>query len=99
MIPKVFYKEFGIAQLGFAARPINFFKTKRVLNYDIFSQKAYFSEISKIKALKLVFEYAKECIKYYFNFNKINKNYQEHFYKIQNIDFWEKYLELEKDGK
>ena len=99
LIPKVFYKEFGIAQLGFAARPINFFKTKRVLNYDIFSQKAYFSEISKIKALKLVFEYAKECIKYYFNFNKINKNYQEHFYKIQNIDFWEKYLELEKDGK
>ncbi len=99
LIPKAFYKEFGIAQLGFAARPINFYKTKKVLNYDIFSQKAYFSEMSKIKAIKLAFEYSKECIKYYFNFKKINKNYQENFYKIQNIDFWKKYLELEENGE
>jgi len=28
--------------------------------------------MSKIKAIKLAFEYAKECIKYYFNFKKIN---------------------------
>ena len=55
--------------------------------------------MSKIKAIKLVFEYTKECIKYYFNFKKINKNYQENFYKIQNIDFWKKYLELEENGK
>ena len=50
-----------------------------------------------LKSLKLIFEYTKECIKYYFNFKKINKNYQENFYKIQNIDFWQKYLELEEN--
>ena len=94
LLPKVFYKEFGIALNGFAGRPFNFYKTKRVFVYDKFSQKGYFVDANKKEAFKLVFKFIGICGKYILHYKKINKNYQENFYKLQNIEFWEKYLEI-----
>lgn len=94
LLPKVFYKEFGIALNGFAGIPFNFYKTKRVFVYDKFSQKGYFVDVNKKEAFKLIFKFIGICGKYILHYKKINKNYQENFYKLQNIEFWEKYLEI-----
>lgn len=96
LIPKVFYKDFGIALNGFSGRPLDFYKAKRVMVYDKFSQKAYFTDVKKIEAFKLIFKFMGACIKYFFEYKKISRNYQQNFYKLQNIEFWEKYLELKK---
>lgn len=94
LIPQLFFHPFDFALVGFGARYINFYKTKKVYNYDPFAQKGYFTSISKRKALKLTLAFFKRAIFLKKNFNQIQSDYQSNFWKIQTVDFWKKYLNI-----
>ena len=91
-IPTCFYKRFGMANVGFSARYINFYRTKRVYNFDPFARKGYFTEIDKKKAIKLAAQFLMMSHYFKHNFKKIRKNYQSNFWRVQTEEFWRKYL-------
>lgn len=54
LIPKIFYKPFGFSLVGLGARNINFYRKKRVLNFDPFSERGYFTEVKKRNTIKIL---------------------------------------------
>lgn len=95
LIPKLFYHPFDFALVGFGARYINFYKVKNVFNFDPFSQRGYYTCVSKIKAIKLMLRFIEQAISFKFKYKKIQADYQANFYKLQTEDFWKKYLDIQ----
>lgn len=94
LIPTCFYKGFGTALVGFGARNVNFYRTKRVYNFDPFTRKGYFTEINKVLAIRLTIRFFKQARYFKRNFKKIQNNYQSNFWRVQTEEFWRKYLDI-----
>lgn len=82
----------------FLCRPINFYRAKRVMQYDVTSQKAFITEKDTKETLHYLWLLFKEAY-------KINREFDEAFHKfgeeagrLQAEEFWKKYLDLNKDG-
>lgn len=99
LIPEIFFRNFSVSHIGYGSRAINFYRTKRVLNYDPFSRKGYITEYNFRKAVKLTFKFIKKAGEYYFRYESIKKNYQTEFYKLQTKSFWIKYLNISDEFK
>ena len=77
-----------------AARPINFYRAKRVLNYDASAQKGFVTE----KSWKRFFR----CYRRFFGlaltgrrkFKNAQLDYRLRFRELTNLEFWKKYLGL-----
>ena len=75
-------------------RPINFYRTKRVMQYDVASKKAFIVERDRKRTMQLLQELLKLTLKtltvYDFKMQEFGKNVG----RITNIDFWKKYLDI-----
>ena len=78
-------------------RPINFYRQKRVLNYDEVSGKGFITEKSWISTLKIIAELFKVTLISIFNFNRSMKKFRKESIDVMQSDFWEMYLELNKE--
>lgn len=72
------------------------YRAKRVLCYDPISARAFITEKSYRECFKLVFEYFRICRVINKKFDTARADYKESFPKITNLNFWRKYLNIEK---
>lgn len=96
LIPKFFYRPFGFALIGFGARNINFYKVRKVLNFDPFTQKGYFTDVNKKRTIKLILDFLVFCIRFHAEYKKTKRNYQIFLKETYTKTFWEKYLGLDQ---
>lgn len=75
--------------------PRQLIKTKRSLNYDLSSKKAFITEKSVKQVLKLYFRYlhVRGLIKH--KYNKMRKQYFKRGGELMTIEYWNKYLGLQ----
>lgn len=83
----------GIASMALA-RPINFYRKKRVLNYDVTSNRGFITEISRLDVIKNYFKCICICFKTLYKFNKVKCDYRNRFREIASIEHWSEYLNL-----
>lgn len=76
------------------ATPANFYRVKRVLNYDITSNKGFITEIDRIQVIKIYFKFIKLSIKTFIKFNKSVCEYNYRMQEIINLSFWKNYLNI-----
>lgn len=94
LIPTFLCRNWSVSFVGYGARAINFYRSKRVLNYDPYTRKGYYTQRSFIKAVKLTIKFLKHALLYICRFEKIKKDYQCNFHILQTETFWKKYLGL-----
>lgn len=101
LLPIRLYKKngwdnYGIVELT-AARPINFFRRKKVLQVDLISGKGYVTQIDKKTFVKTWIYFFQLAAKMKTGtYAKAVKSYHKDRMKISNLKFWESYLELSK---
>lgn len=78
-------------------RPINAYRAKKILHYDISSSSGFITQRSEKKFIVSVFKLVKTYILITFKYQKAKENYQIYGRKLQNISFWEKYLEMKNE--
>lgn len=75
-------------------RPVNFYRQKHILNYDVFNSKGFVTNKSYKELLKrLVQLVCLTCI-ITFKYSKAKKDIRENYLRISNISFWSKYLHI-----
>ena len=82
----------------FLCRPINFYRAKRVMQYDVTSQKAFITEKDTIKTLRYLWLLFKEACKINREFDEAFRKFGEEADRLQTEEFWKKYLDLNKEG-
>lgn len=78
----------------FTARPINFYRADKVLNYDYTSRKGFVTEKSLKKTWSLMMRLYGISIKARFRYKKLVKQYNKRSGELMKLDFWNKYLDL-----
>ena len=91
-IPAFFYKPLGFSLTGFGAKNINFYKKSKVLNFDPFIRKGYILQVSKKRAIKIMFQYLKLYIALRKKYESARQDYQINAHRLNTKSFWEKYL-------
>lgn len=76
-------------------RPINFYRQKRVLNYDPSSGKGFVTERSWVKTLGIGVRLMGMTIKSVFCFDRAKKMFKQNVTEITSETFWKKYLNME----
>lgn len=77
-------------------RPINCYRVKRIMYYDITSKKAFLAEKKVGKSMSYLFQLCGLEVKTLFRFNRTVKKFKEQAAQVQNISFWKKYLGMEE---
>lgn len=95
LIPKFLYKDFRISGVGFRGRSYSYFRRRRVFNADTFSYKGYFTQIDKLRALKLYVKFRKNMHFFKKNFIELQRVYSLGFPDLQTEKFWINYLEID----
>lgn len=75
-------------------RPINFYRQKRVLNYDASSGKGFVTEKSWAKTAAIGFRLAEITIQSMLYFGRAKRQFRENVGAITNEAFWQKYLNM-----
>lgn len=73
----------------------HYFRARRVLNYDEKSGKGFITCRDRKQTLNLLLEYFKLCLKIKKEFKQVQAEYKRRINEITNIDFWNKYLEID----
>lgn len=76
-------------------RPINFYRAKRVMQYDVTSQKAFITEKDTKETLHYLWLLFKEAYKINREFDDAFRKFGEEAGRLQTEDFWRGYLEIE----
>ncbi len=103
-LPISLYKKSGWDNYGIVeltnAKPINFFRRKKVLQVDLVSSKGYVTEIDKKKFIETWIYFFQLASKMKSGtYSKAIKSYRKNREKISNLKFWETYLGLAEDHK
>ena len=77
-------------------RNINFYRAKKVLNYDFYSHKGYITEKSIVKLLKGCIQFVIAVIKIFFLHHVMHKKYTEQFRQMTSQIFWNTFLGMDK---
>ena len=99
LLPSFLYKKqpqdnYGIVELA-AARPINFFRRKRVLQVDLIKNKGYLTELNRSELIKASIEFVKLSLKIRTGaYQKAVESYQLHVNELRTISFWKNYLNI-----
>ena len=75
-------------------RPFNAYRVKRILNYDVASQKGFITERNTklaVKNLLATFAVIREIDRKY---EKVTREYRKRCGEVQNLEFWKKYLNI-----
>ena len=78
----------------FTARPVNFYRVQKALNYDYCSRKAFVTEKSLKETLRLLYKLWKIQLKSRWKYRKTVKSYYNRRDELTNIAFWKKYLDI-----
>ncbi len=76
------------------AKPADFYRVKRGLNYDVTTKKAFITEKSYKEIFKIYFKFIKIALLTLTKYNNAKKSYKTRMREITNKDFWEKYLNI-----
>lgn len=76
-------------------RPINFYRAKRVVQYDVTSKKVFVTEKSVRKSLSCLFQLLGMTWKIIFGFDEAMKRFRDEAPELMREDTWKKYLDLE----
>ena len=80
-------KEMPIVAPTFTARPVNFYRVKRVLNYDYSSRKAFVTEKSIKETIRLMYKLWKIQLKSRWKYRKTVKKYLDRGNELMKLDF------------
>lgn len=75
-------------------RPINFYRAKRVLQYDVTSKKGFVTEKQLGKSTIYIFQMIPITLKILWHFNGVIRDFHAHGNELITEEFWKKYLEL-----
>ena len=78
----------------YKARPINFYRVRKVLNYDSFSGKGFITEKSLKKTFALTFRLFRLSFRSRLIYRKITNEYKNRSGELTNLSFWKQYLDL-----
>ena len=76
----------------FAPHPGAIYRSKKILNYDMVSERAYVTEKNILEAIKVCWSYICIQSKLRISFKKLRAQYKEKFSYMQTEEFWENYL-------
>ena len=76
----------------FTARPVNFYRVQKALNYDYCSRKAFVTEKSVKETLRLKYKFWKIKVKSKWKYRKTVKSYYKRGGELMDLNFWSKYL-------
>lgn len=76
-----------------SCRVVNFYRAKRVLQYDVTSGKAFVTEKSITKTMSGCFRLLGMTVKILLNFDGAASAFRNQAHQVQSYDFWRKYLE------
>jgi len=77
-----------------AARSIQFYRKKRVMQYDITAKKAFITEKSVGKSVKYIFKTFSLMLVVPFKIKNAQKAYRTEGLKLRTLEFWQGYLGL-----
>lgn len=70
-------------------------RTEKILNYDYCSRKGFLTKRDKKKAKECLKRYKNLCAQIDRQYDKAVEDYRSNFRNLTNIDFWNRYLELD----
>lgn len=76
--------------------PSNYYRSRRVLNYDITSNKAFITEKKYKEIFRIYVEFIGITFEILRKYDKAKDSYNSRIKEITNIDFWNNYLEINK---
>ena len=76
----------------FAPHPGAIYRSKKILNYDMVSERAYVTEKNILEAIKVCWSYICIQSKLRISFKKLRAQYKEKFSYMQTEEFWGNYL-------
>ena len=86
--------EMPVVAPTFTARPVNFYRVKKALNYDYCSRKGFVTEKSFSETFRLLWKFEKIAIKSRYKYRKTVKQYQERGKELMQLSFWNNYLDI-----
>lgn len=93
LIPSFIFNKgkFNIVEFT-AARPIDFYGYKYVLQVDLTTQKGCVTKKSINMLLKITCQLLKMCSCILLKYNNATSDYKSNIHKLQNVQFWKQYL-------
>ena len=74
--------------------PKNFYRVKKVLNYDVTTKKGFITKRSHFENIKVLSKLILVTFKILFKYNSAKNSYKNRFREITSIKFWNEYLDL-----
>ena len=78
----------------FTARPVNFYRVEKALNYDYCSRKAFVTQKSYKETFRLMYKLWKIRLKSRWKYRKTVRSYYERRKELMSLTFWQKYLDI-----
>lgn len=75
-------------------RPLNVFRARKVLYYNLISQEGFVATISRKDFFKIFIKTILLAFQIFFRFPELKKLYRETLPELTNLAFWENYLEI-----
>jgi galactofuranosylgalactofuranosylrhamnosyl-N-acetylglucosaminyl-diphospho-decaprenol beta-1,5/1,6-galactofuranosyltransferase len=77
------------------SRPLNIFRSKKALYYDIPTRTGYMVAFSRVECFQILLNLLTTMFMLVLRFPKLRKEYARSFDELTTIDFWKEYLNLE----
>ncbi|BAY06970.1 glycosyltransferase family 2 protein [Calothrix sp. NIES-2098] len=77
-------------------RPINFFRAKKALYYNLSNQEGFVVKVSRWEFLKVFVKIIIICFQLLIKFSRLRQLYRQTLPELTNKDFWKSYLEINK---
>ena len=86
--------EMPVVAPTFTARPTNFYRVKKALNYDYCSRRGFVTEKSWKETMRLMHKLWKISLKSRWKYRKTVKQYYNRGNELMKLSFWQKYLDI-----
>lgn len=78
----------------FTARPVQFYRVKKALNYDYCSRKGFVTQKSMKQTIRLLIRYERIVWKCRFRYRSLVKQYRVRGGELMDLSFWQGYLDI-----
>lgn len=78
-------------------RPVNAYRVNRILNYDELTGKGFITERNRREAMRCIRKMRKLLKEMEQSYDKTASEYRDRCRELQNVRFWRKYLEIDRD--
>ncbi|MBQ3928718.1 MAG: hypothetical protein II711_01325, partial [Clostridia bacterium] len=86
--------EMPVVAPAFTARPVNFYRVEKALNYDYCSRKGFVTQKSLKETIRLLYKMKKISIKSRYMYKRTVKEYEVRGQELMTLDFWKNYLDI-----